>query len=69
MPFSIDPHTLMPNDTPPSYRVFRELAINPLVHQDFAEHGRMPVIQFYRYASSRIQCSKCALRASQLAKT
>ena len=50
VPFSIDPHTLMRNDTPPGYRVFRELAINLLVHQDYADHGRMPVIQFYRDA-------------------
>ncbi|OPZ84408.1 MAG: hypothetical protein BWY76_01850 [bacterium ADurb.Bin429] len=44
----IDPHTLMRDDTPPGYRVFREAAINLLIHQDYADHSRKAVIKFYR---------------------
>lgn len=44
----IDPHTLMRDDTPPGYRVFREAAINLLIHQDYADHTRKAVIKFYR---------------------
>lgn len=47
-PFSLDPHTLMRNDTPDSYRVFREAAINLLIHQDYADHSRKSVIKFYK---------------------
>jgi len=47
-PFSIDPHTLMRIDTPDSYRVFREAAINLLIHQDYADHSRKSVIKFYK---------------------
>jgi hypothetical protein len=36
----IDPHTLMRDDTPAGYRVFREAAINLLTHQDYADHTR-----------------------------
>jgi len=47
-PFRIDPHTLLRNDAPPEYRVFREAAINLLIHQDYASHGFKAVIKFYR---------------------
>ena len=47
-PFRIDPHTLMRDDTPPGYRVFREAAINLLIHQDYADHSRKAVIKFYK---------------------
>ena len=47
-PFHIDPHTLLRNDAPPEYRVFREAAINLLIHQDYASHGFKAVIKFYR---------------------
>ena len=47
-PFSIDPHTLLRNDAPPEYRVFREASINLLIHQDYASHGFKAVIKFYR---------------------
>jgi ATP-dependent DNA helicase RecG len=47
-PFRIDPHTLLRNDAPPDYRVFREAAINLLIHQDYASHGFKAVIKFYR---------------------
>jgi len=43
----VDPHTLMRNDAPPGYRVFREAAINLLIHQDYADHTRKAVIKFY----------------------
>ena len=47
-PFRIDPHTLLREDAPPEYRVFREAAINLLIHQDYATHGFKAVIKFYR---------------------
>jgi len=47
-PFSIDPHTLLRNDAPLEYRVFREASINLLIHQDYASHGFKAVIKFYR---------------------
>ncbi len=47
-PFRIEPHTLLRNDAPPEYRVFREAAINLLIHQDYASHGFKAVIKFYR---------------------
>ncbi len=48
-PFNgIDPHTMMRDDTPPGYRVFREAAINLLIHQDYGDHSRKAVIKFYK---------------------
>ncbi len=47
-PFRIDPHTMMRDGTPPDYRVFRELAVNLLVHQDFGDQGRKGVIKFFK---------------------
>ena len=44
----IDPHTLMREDAPPGFRVFREAAINLLMHQDYADPSRKAVIKFYR---------------------
>jgi len=46
--FKIDPGSLRRDDLPPDYLAFREAAINLLMHQDFADHNRKPVIQFYR---------------------
>ena len=46
-PFSINPETLRRDDSPPEYIAFREAAINLLIHQDYADHGRKPVIQFF----------------------
>ena len=43
----IDTHTLMRDDAPSGYRVFREAAINLLIHQDYADHTRKAVIKFY----------------------
>jgi ATP-dependent DNA helicase RecG len=47
-PFSIDAATLRRDDDPPDYISFREAAINLLIHQDFADHGRVPVIRLFR---------------------
>lgn len=46
-PFSVDPKTLQRDDRPPDYVAFREAAINLLIHQDYADHGRKPVIRFF----------------------
>ena len=46
-PFSVDPETLRREDLPPDYLAFREAAINLLIHQDYADHGRKPVIRFF----------------------
>ena len=46
-PFSIDPETLRREDRPPDYVAFREASINLLIHQDYADHARMPTIRFF----------------------
>ena len=46
-PFSIDPETLQRNDRPPDYIAFREGVINLLIHQDYADHTRKPVIRSF----------------------
>ena len=46
-PFSVDPETLRREDRPPDYIAFREAAINLLIHQDYADHTRAPVIRFF----------------------
>ena len=46
-PFSLDPETLRRDDLPPDYIAFREAAINLLIHQDYADHARKPVIRFF----------------------
>lgn len=47
-PFQVDPASLRRDDLPPDYLAFRESAINLLIHQDYADHQRTPMIQFYR---------------------
>ncbi len=47
-PFSIDATTLRRDDDPPDYISFREAAINLLIHQDFGDHTRVPVIRLFR---------------------
>ena len=47
-PFSVDAITLRRDDDPPDYISFREAAINLLIHQDFGDHTRVPVIRFFR---------------------
>jgi ATP-dependent DNA helicase RecG len=46
-PFSVDPATLRREDLPPDYIAFRETTINLLIHLDYADHARKPVIQFF----------------------
>ena len=47
-PFGVDPTTLRRHDDPPDYISFREAAINLLIHQDFGDATRVPVIRFFR---------------------
>jgi ATP-dependent DNA helicase RecG len=44
----IDPETLARRDDPPGFRVFREAAVNLLIHQDYGDHTRKAVVKFYR---------------------
>lgn len=44
----IDPVTLGRRDDPPGFRVFREAAMNLLMHQDYGDHSRKAVIKFFR---------------------
>ena len=46
--FSVDPATLRRTDDPPDYISFREAAINLLIHQDYGDHTRKPVIKFFK---------------------
>ena len=43
----IDPATLERRDAPTGFRVFREAAMNLLIHQDYGDHTRKGVIQFF----------------------
>ena len=47
-PFSVDPSTLRRYDDPPDYISFRESAINLLIHQDYGDSSRIPVIRIFR---------------------
>jgi ATP-dependent DNA helicase RecG len=47
-PFAVDASTLRRADDPPDYISFREAAINLLIHQDFGDTTRVPVIRFFR---------------------
>lgn len=47
-PFSVDPTTLRRDDDPPDYISFREAAINLLIHQDYGDPSRVPVIRIFR---------------------
>jgi len=44
----IDPVTLGRRDDPPGFRVFRDVAVNLLIHQDYGDHSRKAVIKFFR---------------------
>ena len=46
-PFRLDPATMQRDDTPPDYRAFRESMINLIMHQDYSDHLRTPVIRHY----------------------
>ncbi|KAB2838442.1 MAG: transcriptional regulator, partial [Burkholderiales bacterium] len=43
----IDPATLMRRDAPAGFRVFREAAMNLLIHQDYGDHSRKALIEFF----------------------
>lgn len=47
-PFGIDASTLRRDDDPPDYISFREAVINLLIHQDFGDTTRVPVVRFFR---------------------
>ena len=47
-PFGLEPETLQREDIPPDNVAFREAAINLLIHQDYSDHGRNGLIQFFR---------------------
>lgn len=47
-PFSVDASTLRRDDDPADYVSFRESAINLLIHQDFGDTTRVPVIRLFR---------------------
>ena len=46
-PFSINSTTLRRHDDPPDYIAFREASINLLIHQDFGDQTRKPVIKIF----------------------
>jgi ATP-dependent DNA helicase RecG len=46
-PFSVDAATLRRHDDPPDYISFREAAINLLIHQDFGDQTRKPVVKIF----------------------
>jgi ATP-dependent DNA helicase RecG len=47
IPFEIDPKTMQRKDQPVDYVAFRESIVNMLIHQDYSDHTRKPVIQHY----------------------
>jgi ATP-dependent DNA helicase RecG len=46
-PFSVDIATLRRHDDPPDYISFREAAINLLIHQDYGDQTRKPVVKIF----------------------
>ena len=46
--FSPDMRTMGRDDDPPGYASFREAVINQLIHQDYGDRRRTPLIRFYR---------------------
>ena len=46
-PFSVDSSSLRRSDDPPDYISFREAAINLLIHQDYGDHTRKPVVKMF----------------------
>ena len=48
IPFEVDPKTMQRKDHPVDYVAFREAIVNMLIHQDYSDHTRKPVIQHYK---------------------
>ena len=46
-PFTVNATTLRRHDDPPDYIAFREAAINLLIHQDYGDFTRKPVIKIF----------------------
>lgn len=65
-PFSIDATTLRRDDDPPDYISFREAAINLLIHQDFGDHTRVPVIRLFRDCAELFNPGDAFASAEQL---
>lgn len=47
IPFELEPHSMKRKDQPVDYVAFREAIVNVLIHQDYSDHTRKPVIQHY----------------------
>jgi ATP-dependent DNA helicase RecG len=47
IPFDVDPKTMQRKDQPVDYLAFRESIVNILIHQDYSDQTRKPVIQNY----------------------
>ena len=47
VPFEVDPKTMQRKDQPVDYVAFREAIVNMLIHQDYSDHSREPIIQHY----------------------
>ena len=47
IPFHVDPKTMQRKDQPVDYIAFRESIVNILIHQDYSDHTRKPVIQHF----------------------
>ncbi|MBN1136468.1 MAG: putative DNA binding domain-containing protein [Anaerolineae bacterium] len=46
--FHVDPETLQRTDLPPDYISFREALVNLLMHQDFGDQHRTPLVAFFQ---------------------
>ena len=44
----VDPKTMQRKDQPVDYVAFRQTIVNMLIHQDYSDHTRKPVIQHYK---------------------
>lgn len=47
VPFEVHPKTMQRKDQPVDYIAFRESIVNMLIHQDYTDHTRKPVIQHF----------------------
>lgn len=67
-PFEIDETNLQRSNETPDYLGFREAVVNVLVHQDFADHHRVPKIEFYKDGSRYWNPGDSLVEVSNLAK-